>query len=330
LKTNDVHNILTLKNLSIGYGKPLLTGINAEIKKGEIVLLAGKNGSGKTTLLKTIFKEINELEGKVKILDKDLYQISFSEIGRFLSVVLSKRAMSPSLKVLDLLELGRYPYKKWYQKLSKKENQNILEILALLDLEKYKNFYLNELSDGNLQKALIGRALVQDCPLMILDEPTSHLDVVNKLKIINLLRHLADKEGKTILFTSHDLNLGLSIAEQLWLIKDGQFYAGSTEDTAQENGLYEYFSDSEIAFDYNSNEYSFRNGTKKLKTAVAGNSKSIFWLKKALLRNQIDIQPDAKIIIFEKDSFFEVQTKNGIYKFLKIEEVVDFLINLQT
>ena len=325
MKNEHPHSILTLENLSIGYEKPLLNGINAKIQKGEIVLLAGKNGSGKTTLLKTIFKEIHALHGKIKILDQDLQQISLSEIGRFLSVILSEKTMSPSLKVLDLLELGRYPYKKWYQRLSKEENRNIAEILDLLDLEKYKNFNINELSDGNLQKALTGRALVQDCPLMIMDEPTSHLDVVNKLKIIKLFKYLAKEKGKTLLFTSHDLNFGLSISDQLWLIKNGQFYAGYTEDTARENDLYEYFSDHEITFDYDSNEYNFQNDIKKSGISITGNSKSLFWLKKALLRNQIDIQQNAETSISEKNASFEVQKNNQIFTFSKIQEVLDFL-----
>ncbi len=324
MKKENTH-ILQLTNLSIGYHQPLISHIQAEINKGEMVLLAGKNGCGKTTLLKTIYKELLAISGNIKIMEQDISKIPVSEIGKLVSVVLSHSELSPSLKVYDLIALGRYPYKKWYERLTEKEVKEIGDILNLLDLEKYKNYYVSELSDGNLQKALIARALIQDCPLLILDEPTSHLDISNKLEIMKLLSHLAKEKGKTILFTSHDLNLGLSVADKLWLIKENQLFTGFTEDLANRENILEYFAGNSVEFDYNSREFGFINSEKKKEVQISECTQSLYWLQKALIRNRFSVKREAEIQISEKEGNFIVHQQEKEFSFSTIQEVIDFL-----
>jgi iron complex transport system ATP-binding protein len=327
LKTENT-SILQLHDLSIGYRDSLISGINAEIKKGEIVLLAGKNGCGKTTLLKTIFKEIIPLAGSIKMLDLDINKIPISEIGKLISVVFSKSTVSPHLKVFDLISLGRYPYKRWYEKLTEKEIADINDILELLELEKYRNYYVNELSDGNLQKALTARALIQDCPLLILDEPTSHLDISNKLEIMRIISHLAKEKNKTVLFTSHDLNLGLAVADKLWLIKDNSLRSGFTEDLAYQEDILDYFAGESMKFDYNSNEYGFLSVENKKSIRISGNSQSLYWLQKALVRNGFLLTDHAEIMVMEKDPGFIVSHLGKEHFFSTIEKTLDFLHNI--
>lgn len=328
MKTNSV-NIIQLENLSIGYSKPLISNIDTKIKKGDILLLIGKNGSGKTSFLKTLFKEISPLKGIIKILDKDITKISVSELSKLISVVLSKSQLSPDLKVYDLVSLGRYPYKKWYQKLTKEEDKKIEEVLNLFELYQYKNYYVNELSDGNLQKAMIARALVQDTPILIMDEPTSHLDVSNKLEVMNIIHYLAKEKEKTILFTSHDLSLGLNVADKLWMIKNKSLKIGFTEDLAKQEDILNYFAGKSLNFNYIINEYEFTPHINKKEVSIEGKIESIYWLRKALIRNSFSIHENAQITIIGKDSFFIVQSNETEYTFISIEEVINFLNNIK-
>lgn len=325
METNS-NSILEFHNLSIGYQSPVLSGINATMKKGEIILLTGKNGSGKTTLLKSIYGELPLLEGSIKIESKNISEISPLETGKYLAVVLSQNPVSPSLRVFDLVALGRYPYKNWYQSLTKKEIEAIDDILHLLNLSRYREYNITKLSDGNLQKVMIARALVQNCPILILDEPTSHLDIANKLEIMKIIKMYAHDQGKSILFTSHDLSLGLAIADRLWFIKDDLLHTGFTEDIANRYNLYDYFVNDTIRFDYQANEYNFFKSDTSKTVRVDSNSQSAYWLKKALVKNNFVISDQASIQILEKDSVFYLLDKNqNEYSFISIETLINFL-----
>ncbi|MCO6564934.1 MAG: ABC transporter ATP-binding protein [Apibacter sp.] len=318
--------ILEINNLSVGYQSPILSGINTTIKKGEIILLVGKNGSGKTTLLKSIYGEIPLLKGKIKIESKNISEISPMEIGKHIAVVLSHNPINPSLRVFDLVALGRYPYKKWYQRLTKVEMDGINHILRILNLNQYREHYITNLSDGNLQKIMIARALVQNSPLLILDEPTSHLDINNKLEIMRIIKAYARDQGKSILLTSHDLALGLAISDQLWFIKDNFLHTGFTEDIAIKHNLFDYFTNDNVRFDYQANEYCFLNSHNHKIIQINNNSPAIYWLKKALIKNNFTISDQASIQIVEKNSIFHLIDKNEIeYCFTSIEEVINFL-----
>ena len=130
----------------------------------------------------------------------------------------------------DLISFGKFTHYNYYIKLSQKDNQEIENIIKKLNLENYKNHYLKTLSDGNFQKALIGRALAQNTPFIILDEPTNHLDEQNKISILKILRNMAKKMGKTILFSSHDWRLATKFSDKIWYIKDKPLFSGLTED----------------------------------------------------------------------------------------------------
>ncbi|TWP23000.1 ABC transporter ATP-binding protein [Apibacter muscae] len=325
MKNSLYANILQINNLSIGYNKALVSRINLNLESGDIVLLIGKNGTGKTTLLKTILNEIPSLEGEIKINNQNINSISLEKISQLVSVVLSRSNISPFLKVYDLVALGRYPYKKWYQKITPEEKKNIDNILELLKLTPYKDYYITQLSDGNLQKALIARAFVQDTPLLILDEPTSHLDITNKLEITKFIKFLAKDKGKIVLFTSHDLNLGLSIADQIAFIKGENFKTGFTEDLALNENIIDFFAGTDVLFNYETNDYEILTNKKKLKINIVGNSKPIYWLKKSLLRNGYSIDLNARTVIKEENSNFVIQIEEKNYCFSTLEKVIHFL-----
>lgn len=221
---------IQLKNLQIGYDKPLITNINTYLKQGDVCLIIGNNGIGKTTLIKTLLRQIPILSGEIFINNKNLKKLSLDDISKLISIVFSKAEIPNNYTTNDLISFGKFTHYNYYMKLSQKDNQEIENIIKKLNLENYKNHYLKTLSDGNFQKALIGRALAQNTPFIILDEPTNHLDEQNKISILKILRNMAKKMGKTILFSSHDWRLATKFSDKIWYIKDKTLFSGLTED----------------------------------------------------------------------------------------------------
>ena len=221
---------IQLKNLQIGYDKPLITNINTYLKQGDVCLIIGNNGIGKTTLIKTLLRQIPILSGEIFINNKNLKKLSLDDISKLISIVFSKTEIPNNYTTNDLISFGKFTHYNYYIKLSQKDNQEIENIIKKLNLENYKNHYLKTLSDGNFQKALIGRALAQNTPFIILDEPTNHLDEQNKISILKILRNMAKKMGKTILFSSHDWRLATKFSDKIWYIKEKTLFSGLTED----------------------------------------------------------------------------------------------------
>ncbi|WP_300670577.1 ABC transporter ATP-binding protein [Soonwooa sp.] len=239
---------LELKDLSIGYNKNLVSDINTEANLGEIILLMGNNGVGKTTLIKTLLKQNQILKGDILIDGKSLKSISQQAIAEDVAIVFSKAEIPTNYSVEELINFGKYIHYPYYFKINEKDKKEISEIISKLNLEQYRQTQLQHLSDGNLQKAFIGRALAQNSPIIILDEPTTHLDEENKLIILKLLRSLAKTQNKLILFSSHDWRLAREFADKIWWIRDQKLSSGITEEILLE---YKNFLDPHI-FDINS------------------------------------------------------------------------------
>ena len=159
------------------------------------------------------------------------------DIARQVSVVFSKSETSPYYTLRDLISLGRYVYYPYYMSLTDEDEAEIEQIIEKLNLAKYRNYLLSELSDGNLQKAFIGRALAQNTPMIVLDEPTTYLDEENKLIILELLKDLAQKQNKLILFSSHDWQIAKDFSDKLWWIKDEKILTGKIIKSDKSNRL---------------------------------------------------------------------------------------------
>lgn len=221
---------LELKNTTIGYKTPLIKEVNTSLGLGEICLLIGNNGVGKTTLIKTILNQIELLNGEVLLNGKGTKTLSSKEMAEQIAVVFSKSQVPANYTLRDLISFGKYIHYPYYFELNNTDQQEVEEIIESLNLSQYQDFQLSQLSDGNLQKAFIGRALAQNSPLIILDEPTTHLDEENKIIILKLLRELAKTKNKLILFSSHDWRLAKEFADKIWLINNEKLEAGITEE----------------------------------------------------------------------------------------------------
>jgi len=221
---------LQIKQADIGYNKKLISEANASLNLGEVCLLIGNNGVGKTTLIKSLLYQVPLLGGEILIGNKNIRNLSVKEIAEQIAVVFSKSVIPQNYAVEDLISLGKYIYYPFYFELKKEDRQEVSHIIEELGMVQYKNILLKNLSDGNLQKAFIGRAITQNSPIIILDEPTTHLDEKNKIIILQTLRKLAKKQNKLILFSSHDWRLAKEFADKIWYLKDHNLYSGIVED----------------------------------------------------------------------------------------------------
>ncbi len=210
---------LELQQLSIGYhAKPVGGVFNLQVPPSQLVGLMGINGIGKSTLLKTISGLLPPISGQVLVQGQDVYKLPPMQRARQLALVLTNRFEGGHSTVEDIVKMGRYPYTNWQFSLSSLDTEKIQEALQLVGIQHQKNYLFDRLSDGNKQKVMIARALAQDTPLLILDEPTVHLDIKNRYIILELLSELSHSGQKTILFSGHDLEPMVQLCDKLMLL----------------------------------------------------------------------------------------------------------------
>lgn len=198
---------IKLQNLSIGYHQAILDGINIELPVGKSIVLLGLNGTGKSTLLRAIAGIEGLMSGKIFLFNKDVFSLSYGERAKLASLIFSGFSESISLKVFDYVGIGRTPYLNLLAQKTRQDEELINRAIELTNIKELKDSYIDELSDGERQKCMIARALAQDTPIMLLDEPTSHLDVKNKAEITQLLKTIAEDFNKTIIYSSHDVDI---------------------------------------------------------------------------------------------------------------------------
>lgn len=206
-------------NLSVGYGKTIIqSDLNLKAVPSTMISLIGTNGTGKSTLLRSLASLQPVVKGKITVEGQDLTMLQPTERAKKISVVLTDTINTQHLSVFDLVAMGRMPYTSWSGKLTENDKDIILKSLELVNLSHKISDMVNKLSDGERQRASIARALVQDTPIILLDEPTSHLDLPNRVEIMLLLKQLAEKQGKSIIISTHELNLAFQMSHQIWLL----------------------------------------------------------------------------------------------------------------
>ena len=205
-------------NATLGYGrKILMKDISVSCGSGTLIAVLGKNGSGKSTLIRAIAGIAPPLSGKILIAGKDISGMSRSETARKVSFVGTERVNIPGLLCRDVVSMGRAPWTGWTGHLGEEDRKMVDKALLLTGMQGYSERDMDGLSDGECQKIMIARALAQDTPVMLLDEPTAFLDVPGKHQTMSILRRLATGEGKTILFSTHDVELAMSAADRVWI-----------------------------------------------------------------------------------------------------------------
>lgn len=246
IQTSDLIIGYRRKNVSI----PIQTSLNLNVYKGELVCLIGPNGCGKSTLLRSLSGLQPALKGNIRIENLPLQKQSLREKAKLIALVLTDKIEINNLTVYDLIAMGRNPYTDWLGNLNEVDKERVQVAIEQVHLQGYENRLLNELSDGERQRALIAKALVQDTPIILLDEPTAHLDLPNRVEIMILLRTLAKETDKAVVLSTHELDLALQTADKLWLMspRKGGIIIGTSEELIHNNSIQQVFANHSFFF----------------------------------------------------------------------------------
>lgn len=261
MKENNA--ILTARELAVGYRNGsqtvmLLSGLNLNLERGKLVALLGQNGAGKSTLLRALTCDERPLAGSIEVNGRDLLEMSQKDRSRIIGLVSTERIQAGALTVTELVGLGRQPHTGFLGRLDDEDRTIIQQAMADAGIINKANDYMASLSDGERQKAMIARALAQQTPIIILDEPTAFLDVASRIETMRLLQTLAHDRGKAVLLSSHDISQSLMLADELWLITtERQVLTGTTKELLADGAMDRLFNNREIHFNPNILDYSF-------------------------------------------------------------------------
>ncbi len=297
--------ILQTNSLSIGYkkrkGEVLLIQkeLNLSVNQGEMVCLIGPNGCGKSTLIRSIAGLQPYFSGEIYVGGKAISQQNSQNRALLIGLVLTDRVDAGNLTVFDIVAIGRQPHTSWFGGLSEEDKLRVWEALEQVHLSSYAKRNFNELSDGEKQRVMIAKALVQDTSLIILDEPTAHLDLPNRVEIMLLLRNLnlAQQTQKAIILSTHELDLALQVADTIWLMQQNKgVVVGSPEDLILNGSFQQIFANRAFSFDELTGNFSL-NYSSSAEVSLSGDKKRVYWTARALSREGYRIVPEALVSI---------------------------------
>ena len=224
--------VIRLSHLSVGYSPslPVVSGINAVVRSGQLTCLTGENGIGKSTLLKTLTGFLPKLGGELLLDGRDVGTFSQRELARQVSIVLTQKPDIQNLTVEEVAGLGRSPYTGFFGRLHDADRTVIADALAAVGIEPLRHRMIQTLSDGERQKVMIAKALAQQTPAILLDEPTAFLDFPSKAETFRLLQRMAHDRDKLILLSTHDLGLAVRFADCLLEVKDRSLHRVSADE----------------------------------------------------------------------------------------------------
>lgn len=321
--------ILKGESLALGYKKQGKESIIAEeisfsLEKGKLTCLLGPNGVGKSTLIKTIMGQIPVLKGEIILSGKAISDYNSKLLAKKIAVVLTDKVALGNLTVYQLVSLGRIPHTSWLGNLSIQDHEVVERALAATNTSYLKDKLLSELSDGQLQKVMIARALVQDGEVLILDEPTAHLDLINRFEIMHLLRKIAQDEGKAVLVVTHDLDIAIETADEFWLMQCGlPLICGSPEDLIVNKKIDLLLPNDSLKFDIStgkvqeSKEYTYPK--------ILGEEKLTRWLKLFIRKNKLELPADLiSLGITETPFLISLKSENENLEFTSFKSFLNY------
>lgn len=284
--------VLTASSLAIGYPAGKSQGqwkvvhpcVEFSLFSGELTSLIGLNGAGKSTLIRTLCGFQPPLRGSVTVKGRGIETFSPHEFALTVGVVLTDRTNAGGLTVRELVSLGRQPHTGFFGRLGESDRRVVSEAMSAVGVAHKADSYVSELSDGERQRAMIAKALAQECPLIVLDEPTAFLDVASRIETMELLHRTAREQGKAILLSTHDIDNALMYSDRLLLLSSGTaVVAGAPEDLVLDGSLGEFFGRRGMNFDLRSGRLS--TGVSGPEVGVDGDGLTARWMANALARN---------------------------------------------
>lgn len=326
-------SLLRTSELSIGYPqakgmhKVLQENISVSLQGGDIVSLMGQNGVGKTTFIKTISGLLPPLRGEVWYGDQKLKKLSATQLATKLSLVLTERPHAFNLSVMELIAIGRHPYSSWLGTLSKKDQEVIDWAISETHINYIANRKLYELSDGQLQKVMIARALAQETDIILLDEPAAHLDLHNKIEVMMLLRKIA-AQGKGILISTHDMQISTQLSDKLWLFNfNAAVQQGTPEDLILDGSLEKALYLTDFGYDMIHGAVAMESSGPSIK--LSGDKDRSFWTSQALKRNGYQLTENANHHLIVNSTDWLLITQGRQHVFSSIGQLLEYLATLK-
>lgn len=257
-------HIITTHDLSIGYRTKKETvvvaqNLNLELNRGKLISLIGANGIGKSTLLRTLTGIQKPISGNALLNNRNIADHTSLQLAQQLSLVLTERLPPSNLTVFELVALGRQPYTNWIGTLTDDDILKVNEAIELTQISHLAHKRHFEISDGQLQKVLIARALAQDTPLIILDEPTTHLDLLHKISLFKLLKKLTSETQKCILFSTHDIDLAIQLSDEIIVMTTEKAVQDTPQSLIKNQAFDDLFKDENIYFDVEKAKFIFKD-----------------------------------------------------------------------
>lgn len=323
-------SIISTHNLTVGYRNAkaesvVMQGLNVSLERGRLTALLGSNGIGKSTLLRTISGAQPMLDGDVTINGRSVNEISRKEMSMLLSMVFTDRTQAGGLTVRELVSLGRQPHTGFLGRLDDHDREVVNNAVKAVGVSHKIDCYVAELSDGERQKVMIAKALAQETPVIILDEPTAFLDVASRIEIMRLLSELAHTADKAILLSTHDVSQTLILADELWVVtKSRTLLAGMTEDLILSGAMGQMFNTDAVKFNMLTGDYEVAIPSVRKVELDCTDAELRRWICNALRRNGIAVgESGTKIAATACDKI----SVNGVDGITSISDLVDYLKN---
>lgn len=315
--------VLRTHQLSVGFPDsplPLLENLNLTVKAGELICFMGPNGIGKSTLIRTLASLQKPVSGEIKIIDEDA-----AGLHKKIAVVLTDKVTPANISVYEFVAFGRYPYLDWTIRLRDEDKKIITESIERVNVQHLISKKIYQLSDGQLQMVMIARALAQDTPIILLDEPTAHLDLNNRVEIMKLLRDLARQMNKAILISTHELDLALQTADIIWLAgRERNLIIDIPEDLVLNGTFDEVFQFK--GFDLKTGKVQHEIH-KREPIQLTGEGYTYLWTKNALERSgyEVTLLNQQCSITVVSNSQWNVKRNDQTQSFNSIQHVLQFL-----
>ncbi len=326
--------ILNMDALSIGYTRharrqEVFSGITATARRGELIALMGRNGTGKSTLLRCLTRMLPPLEGSIILEEKILSAYTRRALAKKVAWVSTDPVQVQHLKVIELVRMGRYPWTGWTGSYSREDRDAVWKAMEAVGIMGLAQRDIQEISDGERQRAMIARTLAQDTDFIVLDEPTAYLDLVNRYEIIHLLLRLSHVEDKCVIFSTHDWQMAMAEADRIWLMDEQGWFDGAPEDLGLQKRFEQLIASESMRYDPRTGQVKLkRSGSHRVQ--LEGEGETLFWTRKALERTGCRIttgQADWFIRIIEEGGRTGWQMESGS-RSLRVSSLYDLVRNL--